>query len=267
MVPGNGTNGENDKARVAAIVQYDGTGFSGWQIQKSGRTVQDEIEKALTIFFREDIRVVASGRTDSGVHARGQVIHFDTGKLFDLKRLCFGLNGILASDVSITNAYRVPSGFHARFGAVKREYIYRIYNHYLRTPFVQHRVLWVKDKLDFQFIQRAAGYLIGEHDFASFCKKISSDVNTVRTIDEIDVSYSNEIIAIRICGNSFLHNMIRIIIGTILELYKNGSPPETIKEIMARKDRRASGPTASPCGLYLNRVTYEPPLDIMESAY
>ncbi len=259
------------KNRIALLIQYDGSRFNGWQVQKGGRTVQGEIENAVRVLTRESPRVTASGRTDAGVHALGQVAHLDLEKKIensaDLVKLCINLNGILGTDISVKNAFLVPPDFHARFSTSLREYIYLIYNHPMKSPFIRYRAMWVREKLDEEYLQRTADCLKGEADFASFCKKSSSDVNTVRRIDEIEVKRRRDIISVRILGNAFLHNMIRIIIGTLVEMHKYGRAPEYILEILSKKEREEGGITAPPYGLYLNRVIYEPPLSEMTAAY
>ena len=259
------------KKRIALLIQYDGSEFNGWQVQTGGRTVQGEIENALKILSKQGIRITASGRTDTGVHALGQVAHFDLEKKIEgskeLQKLCSSLNGILDSDVSVINAFLVPDDFHARFNAYRREYIYLIYNHPMRSPFMRQRAMWVREKLDLEYLRKASGYLAGEQDFISFCKKISSDVNTVRKIDEIEVNRNRHIISLRIRGTAFLHNMVRIIIGTLVEMHIEKKEPEYILEILKQKNRDMGGTTAPSCGLYLNRVIYDPPLTDMVSAF
>ncbi|MCK4821636.1 tRNA pseudouridine(38-40) synthase TruA, partial [bacterium] len=189
MVSGNRTDGIririDDKNRIVLVLQYDGTRFNGWQIQKNGRTVQGELERALEILVKEEVRVIASGRTDAGVHALGQVVHFDVKKRIDLQRVCVGLNGILDWDISIGNAYSVSHDFHARFSAIEREYLYLIYNHKQRCSFMNHRAMWECATLDIGYLRDVARNLIGERDFSCFCKKISSSGNTVRRIIDI----------------------------------------------------------------------------------
>lgn len=253
--------------RYALLVHYDGTFFNGWQVQDRGRTVQGEIEKGIEVLTKERIRVSASGRTDSGVHALGQVIHFDLVNNIDLHRLCIGLNGILPPDISVKNAYIVDNDFHSRFTAIKREYVYRIYCSPLRSPFMAYRALWVSTPLSCSYVRDVTQYLPGEMDFASFCKKISLENGTVRKIESIDVTKRDEIISIKICANAFLHNMIRIIIGTIITMNKEGKDPSFIKEVIAARNREYSGYTAPPHGLYLNQVFYDPPLDNYVSAF
>lgn len=261
--------GKRAKARRIAIkVQYDGTQYNGWQIQNGGRTIQGEIEKAIEILTREQARTIASGRTDSGVHALGQVVHFDTDSALTLQRFCIGLNGILPRDISVTNAYEAGDYFHARFGAVERTYRYRIYNHPSRSPFMRYRAMWVHETLDCDYLRNVMEQLIGEKDFSSFCKKRESkNINTVRRIRRVDVRREGDCINIEISGNAFLHNMIRIIVGTIVEMNKSNAEPHLLDEIIAKKDRDASGTTAPPYGLYLLRVVYDPDLSTMQCAF
>ncbi len=253
--------------RYALLVQYDGTSFNGWQIQDGGRTVQKELELAIKILTREEIRVTASGRTDSGVHALGQVVHFDMQKDLPLKKICISLNGILPDDISVKNCYVVPDDFHARFSPVSREYLYLIYNYPLRSPYMRYRAMWINHEFDEQYFREAASHLAGEHDFASFCKKISAEQGTVRTIESIDVVRDSEFIKITLRANAFLHNMIRIIIGTIVQMYREKKDPGYIVHILEQKDRESGGFTAPPYGLYLNRVDYDPPLNFYDSAF
>ncbi len=262
---GIGQDGGNRK--IALLVQYDGTRFNGWQRQAEGRTVQEELEKALHVLLRERVQLTASGRTDTGVHACGQVVHFTMGSDIPLQRLCIGLNGILEEDVSVLNAYQVPESFHARYSALAREYLYVIYNNRQRSPFLVNRAMWISSPLDADYLHSAAQYLIGENDFASFCKRASSREGTIRRIEEIEVMREGDTIRIRIRGNAFLHNMVRIIVGTLLKMHREKARPEIIADILKKRDRNASGPTALAKGLYLHKVYYDPPLDTMEKAF
>lgn len=249
------------KKRIALEIQYDGSGFNGWQIQNTGRTVQSEIEKALAVLFREPCRATASGRTDTGVHALGQIIHFDTTSDMHQDRICIGLNGILPRDVSVRRSFHVSNDFHARYSAVEREYLYLIYNHPYRSPFMMHRAMWLHEPLDTAYMQRVADHLVGERDFASFCKKRESvGINTVRRIRRIEVTRHEEMVSVTVIGNAFLHNMIRIMVGTMVSMHKMTSDPASVHEILSRLDRCAGGYTAPPYGLYLRKVTYDPPL-------
>lgn len=254
-------------SRYALIVQYDGTLFNGWQLQEGGRTIQWEFENAVKILTKENVRVTASGRTDTGVHAMGQVVHFDLANEINLQKLCISLNGILPPDVSVKNVFKVSDDFHSRFKAVQREYIYFIYRYPLRTPFMRHKAMWINHPFEADYIRKTSEYLVGEKDFASFCKKISVGSGTVRNIESIDVVEQDDLIKIRIRANAFLHNMIRIIIGTIVQMYRENRDPSYIMHILDMKDRSASGFTAPPYGLYLNKVIYNPPLNFYESAF
>lgn len=257
-----------DNRRIAIEVQYDGADFNGWQLQNAGRTIQGEIEKAIHVLLKETTRVVAAGRTDTGVHALGQIVHFDTGSGIGLQRLCIGLNGILPRDISIKNAYRVPGDFHARFGAVERRYRYLIYNHPSRTPFMRHRAMWVHDTLDVAYLKQVASHMIGEMDFSSFCKKRESrNINTVRRIISIDIHRHDDLIQFDIAGNAFLHNMVRIIVGTMVDMNRTNADPKGVVEIISKCDRVFGGKTAPPYGLYLMKVMYDPCLSTRESAY
>ncbi len=254
--------------RIALEVQYDGTPYNGWQIQNGGRTVQGEIERAIEILTKEKSRTVASGRTDSGVHALGQIVHFDSHSTMPLQRFCIGLNGILPRDIAVKNAYQVNSSFHARFDAVERTYRYLIYNHPSRSPFMMYRSMWVHEKLDIEYLKAVTVQLLGEKDFSSFCKKRESrNINTVRRITGIRVDKEGDMVILEISGNAFLHNMIRIIVGTVVTMCKNNDEPSLLRDIIAMRDRDCSGVTAPPYGLYLTRVLYEPDLTALESAF
>lgn len=253
--------------RIALLLEYDGTPFCGWQIQKEGYTIQGEINRALKILTREEINIVGSGRTDTGVHAKAQVAHFDLESDIPLRRIGIGLNGIMDKHIAIKNVYHVGPDFHARYDAVEREYQYLIYNHPLKSPFMQYRALWVPQKVDLGYIRELVSYLIGEKDFAAFCKKQSADKTTIRDLRSIRVEKRDEWITLTITADSFLHNMIRIIVGTITDFIKNNEDPARIEDILAAGTREAGGMTAPPFGLYLNRISYSPALDHYESAF
>jgi len=267
MEPANRSGIAYNKRRIALLLQYDGAAFSGWQLQKNCRTVQGELEKAITILTGETPRVTASGRTDSGVHALGQVAHFDMAGGHSLDRLCIGLNGIMQPDVSVRNAYEADALFHSRFSALEREYLYLIYDHSQRTPFARYRAMWFNRRLDESFLADTLRYLEGEHDFASFCKKKSRLENTVRKILQTNVKRRGDYVFISIRGNAFLHNMVRIIVGTSLQMFMNNDEPSRILEILDSKDRDLSGSTAPPYGLYLKSIKFSPDITEYPSAF
>jgi tRNA pseudouridine38-40 synthase len=262
------TDRSNARRRVALLIQYDGSAFVGWQIQPEGRSVQNELENACGIILKQKIKAVASGRTDTGVHALGQVVHLDMDSEIALAPLCRSLNGLLPVDISVLNAYEVPENFNARFSATERKYLYAIYNNPLRSAFIRHRAVWIARPLDIDYMREAFSYLVGEHDFASFCRTASAkDMNTVRTIHEIVCERKGDFIFVTIRGNAFLHNMVRTIVGTVLDFHKQGLSPILISDVLVKKDRRCSGETALPYGLYLLRVFYDPDLSQMPSAF
>ena len=252
--------------RYALKIKYNGTNFCGWQIQDSLRTVQGELERAVKIFTKQNIRVIASGRTDTGVHALNQVVHCDIDGDFDLKRLCIALNGIMPDDVSVSNAYIVEKSFHSRFSAISREYHYKIYNSALRSPFMRYSAMWVNEPLNVKYISDNLKNIEGEHDFASFCKKKSANESTIRKIIKTSVLEQDNEIIIKIRGNAFLHNMIRIIVGTIIDMHVNNKNYGDLMEILKKKDRDYAGPTAPPYGLYLADIEYSEN-EIIDSAY
>jgi tRNA pseudouridine38-40 synthase len=260
-------NRSDTTQRIALLIQYNGTAYNGWQVQNGGRTIQSEIERAIKTLTRESVRLTASGRTDAGVHALGQVAHFDLKGGVPLGRMCISLNGILERDISILNAYRASQDFHARFSARSREYLYFIYNSRSRSPFMMHRAMWVNRPLDLKYLREAAEYLIGEMDYSSFCKKISKDENMVRRVESIEIDRIDDLIRMRIRGNAFLHNMIRIIVGTLCGMHKEGLDPSHMKTIIEKRDRSFAGETAPPYGLFLREVRYHPPLSSLESAF
>jgi tRNA pseudouridine38-40 synthase len=264
---GTGSPAEAPRRRIALLIQYDGTAYNGWQVQDGGLTIQGELERAIGVLTRHVKRVTGSGRTDAGVHAHCQIAHFDDSSDIPLTRMCAGLNGLLPKSISVKNAYLVPGDFHARYRAIAREYLYLIHNHPQRNPFMIHRAMWHREPLDMDYLRGVASRLIGEHDFKSFCKKISADGNTVRRIFEIEFTRMDELVIMRIKGNGFLHNMVRSIAGTLLEMHKEKRNLEYLDDILSAKDRDAGGITAPPCGLYLNKVWYDPPLTTMPAAY
>lgn len=247
----------DSRVRYALILQYDGTAYSGFQIQNNASSVQHELEKAIKILTREEIRVTAAGRTDAGVHALGQVVHFDLHNAVNVQRLCIGLNGILPHDIAVKRAFEVDTAFHARYSALAREYVYMIYNQPYKSPFMRYRAMWVREPIDVEFCRKAAGHCIGEKDFASFCKKTSAGENTMRYIEYITVERMLDTLVIfTIKGNAFLHNMVRILVGTILQLMKEGKSPDIMQTILKQCDRTYSGITAPAYGLYLKKVYY-----------
>jgi len=243
---------------VKLIIEYDGTNFQGWQSQKRGRTVQQEIEKALRTILKKDVKIYGSGRTDAGVHALGQTANFKEDFTIPVERIPYALNSILPEDISIRSAQEVPDHFHARYSATGKKYIYKIYRAPFRSALFRNYAYFIPEPLDIEKMRKASEYFIGEHDFAGFMASKSGVFDTVREIYELKIHASGDWITIEIKGNGFLYNMVRIIVGTLVEVGKNKIPVDHIPQIIRSGERKKAGPTAPPQGLYLAEVYYDP---------
>lgn len=241
---------------IMVEIEYDGTNYSGWQIQPNSRTVQEEIMKALKKLTGEDIQVNGSGRTDAGVHAYGQVASFTFKGNIPVDRLPAALNSNLPKDISIRNAAEVPMDFHARYSAIGKRYIYHIYQGKYRTALYRNYSYHVPYKLDISKMKEGAKLLLGTHDFKGFMSSGSSVENTVRTIHRLDLINENNHLYIHIEGDGFLYNMVRIIAGTLVDLGRGKIPVDQIRKAIERKDRTLAGHTAPPQGLFLDCVFY-----------
>lgn len=245
--------------RVACVVEYDGAGFRGWQVQEAGvRTVQAVVERALARVADAPVDTVCAGRTDSGVHATGQVIHFDTTAIRPDKAWVMGTNDHLPPDVAIRGALAVPDAFHARYGAVARSYRYVIVEGWNRPALWRARAAWSRRTLDAAAMQAGARWLVGEHDFTSFRTAACQARHPVRTVHALEVARTGGTITIDIRANAFLHNMVRIIAGVLMTVGRGERPPEWVGEVLARRDRTRGGVTAPPQGLYFLGPTYPP---------
>lgn len=244
--------------RIKLIIAYDGSGFEGYQIQPKGRTVQGELEQALSVIHKGTaVRVHASGRTDAGVHASGQVVHFDTPLGIPDNRWAMALNTRLPGAIRILSAETVPDGFHARFSATGKTYRYIWHLSDVISPF---RRYFTTPSLgvtpDVARMEAGARHLIGTHDFTSFCSAKTDVEDKVRTIESIRFERQGEELHMVISGSGFLYNMVRIIAGTLWMCGKGELDPEDIPEILAAKDRSQAGKTAQAQGLYLENVRY-----------
>lgn len=245
--------------RVKAIVAYDGTNFAGYQSQPGMRTVQSEIDKALVkIHKNKQAHAVASGRTDAGVHASGQVIHFDTPLTLPPDRWRMALNVLLATDIRIVDVTYVDENFHARYSAVGKTYVYKWTYAEVHSPFERnfsvHLGSW---RPDVEKMQEAATNLIGTHDFTSYCSSKTATSNRVRTVRLLTIERHEDELVMTIEGNGFLYNMVRTIAGMLLAVGVGWNTPEDVKSILELRDRQAAGKTAPSHGLYLENVTYE----------
>jgi len=243
--------------RVKLVVAYDGSAYHGWQIQPGAPTVEGELNKVLSELLQEEIQVIGASRTDSGVHALCNVAVFDTNSRIPAEKMSYALNQRLPEDIRIQESLEVAPDFHPRHCASKKTYEYRILNTPFPLPTKRLYAHFTYVPLDVDRMQQAAAYLVGEHDFKSFCSVNSSAETTVRTIYELTVQKQQDEIIIRVCGNGFLYNMVRIIAGTLMEAGRGNREPQQIKEILEAKDRQAAGPTAPALGLTLVKYEFE----------
>ncbi len=242
--------------RIALGIEYDGSGFNGWQSQDHGRTVQDSVEAALSKVANEKVRVLCAGRTDTGVHAIHQVVHFETGALRQSHSWVFGANSRLDSDVNLVWARQVPDDFHARFSASRRSYRYLILNRPARSSLLARKVTWECRDLDVERMREAAPALIGEHDFSAFRALACQAKRPVRDLNRLDIARQGELIILDITANAFLHHMVRNIVGVLLEIGMGRQPPAWAETVLRSRDRTLGGMTAPAAGLYLVHVEY-----------
>ncbi len=243
--------------RIKLTIAYDGTNYCGWQVQPNGITIEEVINKALKKLTGENIQVIGASRTDSGVHAMGNVAVFDTETTIPAEKIAMALNQRLPEDIVIVQSEEVPLDFHPRYCDCSKTYEYHIINTRIPMPTKRLTNYFVSYTLDIDKMRQAASYLIGEHDFVSFCN-IRTDVeNTVRTIQELDIITNGDEITIRITGNGFLYNMVRIIVGTLVRVGRGFYGPEKVKEILEARDRKAAGVTAPAHGLILTKIEYK----------
>ncbi len=268
-------------SRIALLLEYSGKRLHGSQFQLGVRTVQSELEEALSTYLHQKTRVVFSGRTDSGVHASGQVAHLDiydmnglseSGSIVadersSLWRFCWALNGILAKDIAVRAAQFVPDDFHARFSAVRREYVFRLLNRPQRSALLQDDHYFIPQPLDKEAMQQAAASLVGAHNFASF-KSTNADRTTTicHVYDSQLLSKGEGKLEFWIAANHFVYNMVRIIVGTLIEIGLGKKSPDALATALSQGDRNLAGPTAPAWGLTLHSVRYPEHFKLFEEA-
>lgn len=243
--------------RVKMIVAYDGTNYKGWQVQPNGITIEEVLNRKLSELLGEDIVVTGASRTDSGVHSLGNVAIFDTKTRMPADKIAFALNQRLPEDIVVQGSCEVASDWHPRYQNSRKTYEYRVMNRIFRMPTRRLDTYFYHYPLDVEKMRRAAAYLVGEHDFRSFCAIGAQVKTTVRTIYACDVWKENDIITIRVTGNGFLYNMVRIIAGTLIRVGGGEWEPEHMLEILDTCDRSAAGPTAPAHGLTMMGIAYE----------
>ena len=243
--------------RIRLTVAYDGTNYCGWQLQPNGITIEEVLNRALSELLKEEIQVVGASRTDSGVHAMGNIAVFDTESRIPPEKICFALNQRLPEDIRIQLSEEMPMDFHPRYCDSVKTYEYRILNRRFQIPTERLYSYFYHYKLDEKKMREATSYLIGRHDFASFCGAGAQVKSTVRTIRSVEVERFGDMVTIRISGEGFLYNMVRIIAGTLIEIGNGQYPPERMQEILDARDREWAGPTAPAKGLTLLGIQYE----------
>lgn len=250
-----------DLKRVKMIVSYDGTNYCGWQMQPNGTSIEEILNRHLSELLREEIIVIGASRTDSGVHALGNVAVFDTHTRIPAEKIALALNQRLPADIVIQSSCEVPLTYHPRKCNTRKIYEYRILNRRIPLPAERFNSLFYYMPLNVEHMKQAAAYLIGEHDFVSFCSTRNQAEDTVRTIYSLDIDRQEDMIRIRICGNGFLYNMVRIIVGTLLRVGTGLYTPEHVEEILHGRDRALAGPKVPPEGLTLVAIVPEDTLE------
>lgn len=243
--------------RVKLVVAYDGTNYSGWQIQPNAVTIEEKLNEAIKSLTGEEVKVTGASRTDAGVHSLGNVCIFDTETRMPAEKISFALNQRLPEDIVVQESCEVPMDFHPRFFRSRKTYEYRILNRKFPMPTRRLDTYFFHYPLDVKKMAEAASYLEGEQDFKSFCSANSQAETTVRTIYSCTVTNEEDIIKIRVTGNGFLYNMVRIIAGTLVKVGCGDIAPEQIPEILTACDRAAAGPTAPAHGLTMIGLEYE----------
>jgi tRNA pseudouridine38-40 synthase len=254
--PGTGGTADSAVRRVAALVEYDGTEFAGWQSQAHSAGLQDAVERALAFVAGAPVTATCAGRTDAGVHAIGQVVHFDTEAHRTPRAWVLGANTRLPATIALQWAGEVASEFHARHSAVRRTYRYDILNSSARSALQRLRSAWIPRALDADAMHRAAQTLIGELDFSAFRSVECQSKSSRRRVERIEVRRHGDWVWMEITANAYLHHMVRNIAGTLVDAQRAADPEGAMRRILESRDRRLAGPTTPASGLYLWRVEY-----------
>ncbi|MBE5934586.1 MAG: tRNA pseudouridine(38-40) synthase TruA [Lachnospiraceae bacterium] len=243
--------------RIMLIVSYNGANYCGWQKQNNAISIEEVINTKLKELLKEDICVIGASRTDAGVHAKGNVAVFDTETTIPPEKIAYALNARLPQDIRIQESREVRADFHPRYDKNNKKYSYRILNTKINVPIYNEYTMHASNYLDIELMKNAAQYIVGEHDFKSFCAANTGVKTTVREVYSLEITKNNnDIITIEITGNGFLYNMVRIIVGTLIQVGTGKIKPEYVAEIIAAKDRSKAGPTAKAKGLTLEEIYY-----------
>jgi tRNA pseudouridine38-40 synthase len=243
--------------RIKLILEYCGTRYHGWQVQPNALSVQACLESALSKITNGPVRLHAAGRTDAGVHALGQVAHFDTASTLPLQALQRGLNSLLPDDIAVLQVTEVPLDFHARYAARQKTYAYVVHNHPVRSAFAAPYTWYVPQPLDVPAMRRAAQVLVGRHDFSAFRASSCAARSPVRCVSRVAVKRRAARIFFMLCADGFLQHMVRNIVGTLIDIGRGKIPAEAMTAILQSRQRQRAGPTAPPQGLFLVRVRYD----------
>jgi tRNA pseudouridine38-40 synthase len=243
--------------RIALGIEYDGAPYCGWQSQPDGRTVQDVLQLALSQIAGETISVIAAGRTDTGVHAVEQVIHFDTQTSRPLTAWVRGANALLPSSVAVLWAHSVDDEFHARFSAQARSYRYHLFCRPVRSALQHGKVGWFHQPLDIEKMREASRFLMGEQDFSAFRASACQAKSPIKTLTQLSIQQQGDLITLDLTANAFLHHMVRNIVGCLVYVGKGKHAPEWMFEVLEGRERSQAAPTFAPAGLYLRQITYD----------
>jgi len=242
--------------KIALVLEYDGKAYCGWQKQPARLSIQSELESALARIAGQTVSTVAAGRTDAGVHALYQVVHFETNAIRPMTAWVRGVNALTSPTLSVLWASEVPHNFHARYSANARTYLYRLLNRPVRPAVLQGKVGWIHDPLDLKQMQIASEWLVGEHDFSTFRSAECQAKSAVRKIDKLEITQQGPLLIFELRANAFLQHMVRNIVGSLVYVGKGRYPGEWIRMILDKRDRALAAPTFSPDGLYLAGVHY-----------
>ena len=248
---------------IALRLRYDGTNYHGWQVQKTEITVAETLEKALSKICGHSVKVVRCGRTDAGVHAERYCANFKTDSRIPTDRIPLALNAQLPDDIAVMDAVEAEENFNSILSCIKKEYTYRIYNSRIKDPFYRNRAYFYPAKLNVEAMSRCARQFVGTNDFAAVRSVGTETKTTVRTVYYFEVEQKGSIIECRVCADGFLYNMVRAMTGTLIYASEGKIDPDDIKNILKTRDRRLTGPTVPPQGLYLTNIWYDGPVGEM----
>lgn len=244
-------------SRYKLIIAYDGTHYHGFAKQPNAITIQELLEKAIGSILGQSIKVIGAGRTDTGVHAKAQCCIFDADTNIPVERLTGAINSKLPKDIIVQKVEKTTADFHPRYAAKRKTYRYQILNSEVQDPFLYRYTYFYPYKLDIERMREGGNHIIGEHDFACFCSTGSGVHSTTREVYSLNITTQDNLITIDICGNGFLYNMVRIIVGTLIDVGIGKKAPEMVQEIIESQNRKLAGYTAPPQGLMMLNIEYE----------